>query len=424
MPKYQRRNSQQTQPQQPKPEPITIKAIVGSISETLTDFMVRVKVEARRGNVRVDGNISVIEGIDPIDTFQLINGDGFYHITEPLASAGSSRTLTFILDGPQDIRGEAVVKFPEKETKKRETKPDPEELQVTRHRQADGTNTLFVRVVDAVGNGVKTIVQICAEGHIHDVPTDKNGMAIWAAPKKLKARKTVDADVCVSGISEKAKVVLRGPRPHDPKRGKVWTKKWWFKENNGRGVLLLIAMVAIWILALVIGPGDPLISFDHTQLSPQELFYNLGTDNYKVVVDKAPTILHVLGNAACKFVWFFLAPILTIFAILYFVFSLREEVAEGIIEGLELLVDRPYVKAQDPLAERVMSWAGVRSTARKNPVQPTITTPQPQTEESAQTEEKAKHPRRHVPFWELFRSDLASDLLVEVIPQVLRHFFR
>ncbi len=424
MPYARNQRGRGSQPQQPKPEPTTVKAIVGAISETLTDFMVRIKVEARRGNMRVDGTVSIVEGIDTIDSLRLNNGDGFYNITESFSSAGTTRTLTFVLDGPQDIRDNAVIKFPERETKKKAAKPDPEELQVSRHRQANGTNSLFVRVVDTVGNGIKTVVQICSEGALHSVSTDTNGTAVWTAPRQLNARETVDADVCVTGIAEKAKVVLRGPRPDHTGRPAAWTWQWWYGTNNGRGVALLIAMVAVWVVALVIGPGDPLISFSHTELSPQEIFYNQGTDYYEAVTDPAPGVLHAIGNGICKIVWFFLAPLLTLFAPLYFFFSLREEIAEGFIEGLELLVDRPYVKAQDPLAERVMSWAGVRSTARRNPIRPTATTPEPQTEESIQPEEKEKQHPHHVSFWELFRSDLASDLLVEVIPQVLRHFFR
>jgi len=424
MPYARNQRGRGSQPQQPKPEPTTVKAIVGAISETLTDFMVRIKVEARRGNMRVDGTVSIVEGIDTIDSLRLNNGDGFYNITESFSSAGTTRTLTFVLDGPQDIRDNAVIKFPEREAKKKATKPDPDQLQITRHRMADGANTIFARVVDALGNGIKTVVQVCAQGVIYDLPTDKNGTAVWPFPRCLNPRETVDADICVTGIVEKAKVILRGPRPNHAGRPAAWTWGWWYGTNNGRGVALLIAMVAIWIIALVIGPGDPLISFGHTELSAQEKFYNAGADIYKATVDQAPGLLHAVGNAVCKFVWLFLAPLLTIFAILYFVFSLREEIAEGIIEGLELLVDRPYVRSKDPLAERIMAWSGVYATAKKaglvrQPLQA------PETEEKTE-ETKTEQPkgRGHVSFWELFRSDLASDLLVVVLPQVIRHYFR
>jgi len=413
--------TQNTQTPPPKADPIKVEAIVGSISETLANFIVKIKIKVRQGIKRIDGTLSIIEGIDTIDSAQITNGDCFYVITEPLTSAGKSRTLIFSLDGQQDIEGSATIDFPSKATKE-SNKKDPDELQVTRHRQANGANSLFLRVVDALGNGIKTVVQVCVEGTLHDVLLDKHGTAVWTAPRLLQPRETIDADVCVSGIQEKAKVVLRGPRPNHAGRPPAWSGRWWFRTNNGRGVLFLLTMIAIWTLTLIIGPGDPLFSFDHTKLSKQELSYNQGTEYYKATIDneKVPSDWHKTGNIVRRIVRFILVPFITIFASLYFFFSLREEIVEGTIEGFELLVDRPYIKSKDPLAEHLMSMAGVKSTARRNPLRPQIA---PSSEPETPGEETAKKPA-HVPFFELLRSDMASDFLVVVLPQIIRHYFR
>jgi hypothetical protein len=109
--------------------------------------------------------------------------------------------------------------------------------------------------------------------------------------------------------------------------------------------------------------------------------------------------------------------IITILVLIYAIFSLREEIAEGVEDGFERLFDKSYSKAGDPFFERVAKFVGSYKVARRNP--PTVTQPTTTAPSSTPSASDSGHPSLAT----LFKLDLLSDIVVSVVPAIFRRIF-
>lgn len=386
--------------------PVEIKVVVGTIATGPTGYTCKLEICVIRGGVVMAlKGVRVKKGIAVINSGTTdSNGEWVYEHPEQLSEAGKTVSLQFRADGEV---AEATATFTLPAVATTTGKDDPESITLTRHHDDAGIFSVFVRVLKTCGVGMATTVEIFADGIKHRKRTNNQGNCVWKFPRVIDEGESAKVTATVSGIEDPACLPLR--RSHARSVGpNRFSKKWWFCTNNGRAVIFLTMMVVFWLLALIVGWGDPLFNPPQTELSTQQLLHNqlVETINPDYVVK--PEVSQ--GNWQKNF-WLF-TFLWSISALIYAILSLREEVAEGLREGFERLIDRPYVKAGDPLIDRIMSWSGAQGVARKAPAKTSDGT------------DGATETKERISFRRLFETSLLSDIIVEVIPKVFARIFR
>lgn len=317
---------------------------------------------------------------------------------------------------------------------------DPVKLQVLRSQQPDGKFNLFVRVLNIADQGLAQDVDCVFQGQRQSVHTDKNGSADCPFNPITAPANGTELQVLtyVSGIEDFSvmhviKRIIKTPTQaaldaKNNKRARIFI--------YGAGVLLLICA----LIGLIWGLGNPLInpakvslmSRSQTLSTQQVLFNNLpGVKGSSLEVKPEPA--PVVASGAWRKIWFLriappvdawqkplfsLVALWTMFSIIYWIFSWREEVAEAFRRETGKFVDRHYnsTTAKDPLLQRLVAFTGQLKTARR----PETTAP---VAADAAPRETPPVTGKNT-FWELFRSDLMSDFVTNVLPGVLKAVFK
>lgn len=292
---------------------------------------------------------------------------------------------------------------------------DPVELQLLKSQQPDGKFNIFARVLNIADKGLsKREISFICEGKRWTADTDKQGntdcplnpLTAPADGKELRLSAFVSGirDLTVMHIIKR---VVKTPAQIAKD-----------KRNNTRAKVFFVTMLALWLVSLAIalffGLGRPLVDYSKTTLSEQQAFFNSlpnvkGTER-EIKPDQAP------GDQWQK--PFFLGVLLwTAFSLIYGLLSCREEVTEAFRQGMEKLIDLRYnsSSARDPLFQRLLAFSGHLRTARIRE------TP---TSAAAGSTPSAAAPIGKNTFWELFRSDLVSDFVTNVLPGILKAIFR
>jgi len=296
-------------------------------------------------------------------------------------------------------------------------KLDPVEIQVLRSALPKaGEFRLFARVLNYKGDGLKNKnVGFLFQGKLVEVETNVAGVCQFPkiATRSLSIKPGAEEKITafVSGISQLTTTTLCRRR-RLTKKSKEDAQK-----NNQRARRFFAAAgiaFGIWLVAAVLissfsGLGEPLLSNSHA-LTAQEKFYQ--TIPKPLIISQAVSSETDLGHWQKPAIFLPLSIILlwTAFSFLYGIISLREEVAEAWRAGMESLVDRNYVKAHDPLFERIAAWSGHLTRARTQPASPTTQTPGPA---PVGTTTKPS-------FWNYFSSDLLSDFIMDILPRIFR----
>lgn len=345
------------------------------------------------------------------------------------AVAGGAGTATATSPAPAAPAAGATLP-PAKPVEKKIPATDPVELQLIKSRlpipatvPATGTPAtpppemynIFVRVLNINDKGLnkKTVVFTC-EGEQKTKITNNQGDAecpfnTLTAPadgKELRISAHVSGIRDFSVMHVIQRVVKTPPQiARDAK-------------NNKRAKIFIYATAGLWIVSLLValfgGLGKPLIDYSQTTLTEQQSLYN-------ALPGIKGTIMEIKPDPAPSGVWqkpFFLGVIIwTIFSIVYGFLALREEVMEAFRHGMEKLVDKHYnsSRARDPLFQRLLAFSGhLRTVRRPETTAPVATGAAPDT-----TVPAAKNS-----FWELFRSDMLSEFLLDVLPGILKAVFK
>lgn len=282
---------------------------------------------------------------------------------------------------------------------------DPVELQLFKSQKPDGTFSLFARVLNIMDKGLKKLsIIFTLEGIQVTAITDDQGDASFPNPLTAPADgKELKVSAHISGIRHfsVAHILKRVEKTPAQKAKDL--------ANNKRARKFILAAASLWLVCLLValffGLGNPLVNFNQTSLSEQQKFFNNSAS-----VKGTSLEIH-LDSSEFLGTWqkplFLTVLIWTIFSIFYGILAFREEVVEEFRRGIGKLTDKYYntSSARDPLLERLLAFSGNLTSARR----PTSTTG---TTEPA-TVAKAT-------FWQLFRSDLLSDLLIEIVPGIFR----
>ncbi len=392
------------------------KAIIKIIADgaRVEGDLFKLKLEARvtKGTKVLSGvELRLREGINTLENkITNTNGEADFEITKPLSFAGKEVTLRMVMNGLEVAEDEFKVTFP---TVEKVEKDDPQVITMRSHHDGNGVFTLFIRVYKEGGVGISVPVVLEYNSSKTSVKTDSNGTKKWQMLRTLAPGETLDVVASVSGIADSVKLCLR--RRNDPALApNLWTRAWFKAHNNQIAACLLIIMALFWITCPLIGFGNSVFMERKEGLSQQQTLYNqivikadkISADSNKAIADK--------GNWQ-KNVWIF-TIILTIFTAIYAPLSLREEVAEGLREGLHRIATKNSDKAGDPLYERLASFAGTYAASKQHGVLL-----------SANNSEGGEVPlnhSQHTPFHKLLASDIISDTLVEVIPSIISSVFR
>lgn len=365
--------------------------------------------------------IALLKGAAQIEE-KLTDGNGrtTFVVVEPLAKAEKTVLYRVVLPGLTDeVEVNAVI--PAKESKKVDN--DPEDLILSRYHDGCGNFVVTVRVLKAEGKGINIPGKIFYRGTYHDFTTDDAGEYLFNVPGVINAGDDYPLSATVSGIANEATVRIKRRIRKPSFREK---KAWLFTTNNGRGFLLLGIMVFLW-LSIITGALNhaPLISANlfrsqETGLSVDEELFNKSASQ----VDKALAIPRQNFSRPIPSSVFFWLIVYSIFSIIYAIASWREEIMEGIEDGIELILDRNHGRAEDPLLEKWMKHFGISHKVKRAPVTvysaPDPANPSPAPQAQAQnTVEVEGHPS----IGTLFKLDLLSDTLVVLVPAILKKLF-
>ncbi|MFA4817686.1 MAG: hypothetical protein WC608_03085 [Parcubacteria group bacterium] len=290
-------------------------------------------------------------------------------------------------------------------------KTDPVEIQVLRSALPKaGEFRLIARVLNYKGDGLKNrTVGFLFRGKLEELETNSGGVCQFPkmATRSISIKPGAEEKITafVSGISQLTTTTLcrrrrlTGKSKADAQKNNQRARKFFAAAGIGFGIWLVIA-IAISSLA---GWGEPLLSSSHA-LTSQENFYN--TIPGVAGLGKTIEVDSGLGHWQKTVIFLPLAIILlwTVFSFFYGIISLREEVAEAWRASMESIVDRNYVKAHDPLFERIAAWSGHLSRARTHFTGPLTTEPI----------------KKSPVFWDYFRSDILSELVMDAIPKIFR----
>jgi hypothetical protein len=330
-----------------------------------------------------------------------------------------------------NYREDITVTVPALEKKKSE---DAEHLILMSHHDGCGRFRVKARILKEKGVGMANkAFSIFFNGRNHQLTTNSEGECIFRVPGQLAPNQREFLTASVSGIKESARIRLRrratrtGPAP--------FTRAWFFRVNNGRAFVLMCLCAVLWLTAIIVGPGKPVLNGSafrgrpaveqgsqakagqerskKVRLSKAERFYNEAAafvgEEYKIPSAPKPY------SGGIK-LWIFVL-VFSIFTLIYAILSAREEITEAVEEMAEKLFDKSSDEVGDPTLERLARLAGMYSEVRrKTPAVTAAGSPDITAPTSKSGVEIAGHPSLGT----LFKLDLLSDTLVELVPAVLR----
>lgn len=336
-----------------------------------------------------------------------------------------ARTVTLKFMTPDDQVASTVIEVPAKETTATAPKnDDPETLSLHWVKSAPlGANSfrLIITVCKAGGKGVKATVDLhSSQGITHKLTTDANGFAAWDYSYMVLPGNEVCITAKVDGIADTAKVTLKHPPKALPANA---------GNNNARARKFFIVALILIITCLLTGFGGPIFNRHQNE---NEVKVALGNDfKYKAMpnflntsstvtsfsavtnekVDENPSTLPGEPKTSLRFLWL-IALLWTIFAIVYGITAQREEVNYILkLWAFEAFTKRS-ANANDPMLEYLGNWLGTFSTVKQKNATVVIQNSNEKTKES-----------EDVSFFDLLKSDIAGEFIVEALPKILKKIF-
>lgn len=288
---------------------------------------------------------------------------------------------------------------------------DPETLAIYRYHDKQGNFRILVRILKAKGSGIIAPFSTWYKGVRTDYKTNKHGMFDFPISGVCRGDDE-QILVFVDGIEEKAKLRIHYP---DKKPSYRDEEKWFINTNNGRA-LILMAMVLIFWIGIFLSIDTPVITPDifrntATGLSAAEQSFN---ESARLADSTLIIQPHQIAGSIPDKVWIF-GIIFSILAVFYFILSWREEIFDGIESGFERIIDKNSDKANDPIVERWMKYFGMMHKVGRQQIKVTDT----DNSSAAAESDKGGHPSLGT----LFKLDLMSDVLVEIVPAIFKKIF-
>ncbi len=282
---------------------------------------------------------------------------------------------------------------------------EPVELQLFKSQTPTGECNIFARVLNIADKGINDQwVVFTLNGQQKIARTNDQGDAFFPQPLAAPADgKELKISAHISGIRNFSVIhIIRrvaktaADIDRDARNNK---RARWFL-----GVAGTLVVACVFII-LFCGLGNPLVDFGQEQLTKQQKFFNEHIATSDNLIEKtAETGL----SGKWQKPFFLIVLCWIIFSSFYWILAIREEAAEIIRQGIGKIADRRYLtSARDPLLERLMAFSGHLTSVRKP---------------SKSGDAPIGAAKTKNTFWELLRSDLISDVLVEVIPGLLKIF--
>jgi len=368
------------------------------------------------GQPMANQEVTLKERIAAVDTKHLdVNGDAILSTTGTLTDKEQIKNFRISLTGKPEEKILAVT-IPAVSASTSINENDPETLVLSRYHDDHGNFRVMIRVLKARGLGLKTAVTLWYRGVMYPVNTNKKGEAVFDVPGVVNPGDSDHLTATVSGITDSAHVDIK--RRRLAARVAPFTSGWWFGTNNGRAFILLSAILLTWIITFMAGTGEAKINHrlfnDESGLSKSEQFYN---EAAKISVPSRQIVPAEPWSVGAMPFWGWLM-IITVLAVIYAIFSLREEIGAGIEDGFEKLFDKSYSKAGDPAFERITKFVGSYHVARKTQAATVETV-----NASGSGKPSGKPDPGHPSLGTLFKLDLLSDALVAIVPAIFRRIF-
>lgn len=388
------------------PEPKTVISVTTNpsiLNGDLYETQINVRV-VRNGNVWANGQVNVYRGANRVASLVLgVNGEVSYVHPEPSVKAGQSIPLVFRVDTGEAAETTINIDLLAKVNKG----IDPVYMSLRSFVAPNWQATVRAHVLNvnrAPMEGVE--VDFLFDGQTVTISTNKKGIAEFVPGRVLRAGERTTVEASTDGIPDgKTKVRLRRPPAWTPASVR-WSTAWWFGNNNGRALLYIIIAMILAIICFNVGFGDPLFGDSAKLTVHQEKFNAIAKDFAPEAVVKAP----VSKGTWQHWLWLVTIPF-AIFSLLNIPYALRDELADGCSEALDILLNKYSATASDPLIDQLAHWSGNFARLHKNQIKTSV----------GVSEAKADNSEDKGPsFFKMFKTEMAVEMLVTVIPALYR----
>lgn len=348
-----------------------------------------------------------------------VNGKLTFSLIEKLVAV--EQNLAFrVCHELSSVEEEFTATIPAAEPKvKKIVDRDPEHLELMSHHDGAGNFKAKVRITKFAGKGLATSFSIWCDGVLDStLKTDKNGEVVFNVPGTLCEGEEKVLTASVSGIQETCKITLR--------RANKFVRTW-LEERIRLGLLIVLGL---WVLAILVGPGKPMINADVFRgkdgLSISERLYNESASipsdfKYEATSNfwqKSLDFIH-------KFIWL-IALLFTIFVLAVIIGFIVRSITLRSEEALEEILHRSVVRASDPNFEQIAKYFGSYHSVRRS--RPAVQVTQVGAPTGVPATGTVVQPAQPVlPAMGLkgsIMTFLTLDLLVEMVLAILRKMFK
>lgn len=285
------------------------------------------------------------------------HGQTTFSLSEKLSA--TERIITYRLCLENSTEEEEVnVTIPAATPEKKEDN-DPEHLVLMSHSDGKGHFRVKARITKFKGDVLAGVpFSVWCQGKSRVYRTNKQGEKAFDVPGTFKKGQEEQLVATVSGIEQKCKITLR--------RNKTFKKT--FAEKFVK--LAWLVALGLWVLAVLVGPGRPLINpdvfRDKDGLSASERFYNESA-GVQMIKPATANFGHKLMDFCQKSIWL-VATIITIFAILITIRVVVRAIVFRSEEALESVLHRSYDNAGDPMFEKMAKYLGAYAAVSRKSV--------------------------------------------------------
>ena len=273
---------------------------------------------------------------------------------------------------------------------------EPDALSIRRFSDDEGNFTIFIRLIDNSGYGVKSSVTIEFEHKVYQVNTDKTGVATFKIPKIIPVNYIGNLSAFTNGIKNYAKLKIENKKLINLK---TYSLRWFFSTYNGRAILFIIIMLLAWIYCFIIGFGSSLIeTLLHSSLSSDEILFNKSAQMVSPDLVIKPPILETWQHK-----YWLMAFLWSIFSLLYLFYAFIKALYLVMINWVENITDVSQVTIHKPLFDLAALWTGVFDRVTKNNQNTNI--------------------ESDINFWSIVKANLLSEVFIVLGSKIFKKFF-